>query len=90
MLSQATLPLGRSPSYEGHPPTGIDSLRGRGQRQGERPIWVEARVLDKLTALRGRGESYTATEILRVVELESQGRGRRVNRPSTCARLRLC
>jgi hypothetical protein len=38
---------------------------------GERQIWVEARVLDKLMALRGPGKSYSEV-ILELVELESQ------------------
>ena len=37
--------------------------------QGERMIWLEARVVDKLTAMRGAGESYSDV-ILRLVELD--------------------
>ncbi len=39
--------------------------------QGQRLIWLEARVIDKLTALRGHGESYSDV-ILRLVELEAR------------------
>ena len=36
--------------------------------KGERMIWVEAAVVDRLIALRGPGESYSDV-ILRLVEL---------------------
>ena len=36
---------------------------------GERAIWVETTVVDRLTAMRGPGESYSDV-ILRLVELE--------------------
>jgi hypothetical protein len=51
----ATLPLG-SVGYE-----------NAVNEKGERLIWVEARVVDKLAALRGPGESYSDV-ILRVAE----------------------
>ena len=41
--------------------------------KGERLIWMEARLVDKLTALRGHGESYSNVS-LRLVEIE-EGRG---------------
>jgi hypothetical protein len=41
--------------------------------KGERLIWVEASVVDKLTALRGPGESYSDV-IMRLVEIEAGGR----------------
>ena len=40
---------------------------------GDQFVWLERRVLDKLTALRGPGESYSDV-ILRLVELEAKGR----------------
>ena len=40
--------------------------------QGERMIWLEARVVDKITAMRGAGESYSDV-ILRLVGLEAHG-----------------
>jgi hypothetical protein len=40
---------------------------------GERQIWIDARVADRLAAMRGPGESYSDV-ILRLVELEGRGR----------------
>jgi hypothetical protein len=37
----------------------------------KRTIWIEARPLDKLAALRGPGESYSDV-ILRLTELEAR------------------
>jgi hypothetical protein len=37
--------------------------------RGERLIWLEPRVVDRLRALRGRGESYSDV-ILRLAETE--------------------
>jgi hypothetical protein len=56
-----TLPLG-SVGYDREP-----------NEKGERLIWLEPRVVDKLSALRGPGESYSDV-ILRLVESEA-GRG---------------
>ena len=56
----ATLPLG-SVGYEAKP-------------KGERMIWLEAAVVDRLTALRREGESLSDV-ILRLVEMEMRGRG---------------
>jgi predicted CopG family antitoxin len=39
-------------------------------------IWVEARVVDRLTAMRQPGESYSDV-IMRLVELETNGRLRK-------------
>ena len=55
----ATMPLG-SVAYEAQ----LDA-------QGQRLIWLEARVLDKLTALRGHGESYSDV-IRRLGEIEAR------------------
>jgi hypothetical protein len=41
--------------------------------KGERLIWVEAHVADRLSALRGPGESYSDV-ILRLVEAEAKGK----------------
>lgn len=54
----ATLALG-SVGYEG----------GAGAN-GERLVWLEARVVNKLAAMRGPGESYSEV-ILRLVEIEA-------------------
>jgi hypothetical protein len=54
----ATLPLG-SVGYE--PQTNA---------KGERMIWLEASVVDRLMAMRGPGESYSDV-ILRLVEIEA-------------------
>jgi hypothetical protein len=43
--------------------------------KGERLIWLDARVIDRLGALRGPGESYSDV-ILRLVEIEAQVRVR--------------
>ena len=39
--------------------------------KGERMIWLEARVIDKLDAIRMPGESYSDV-ILRLVEVEAK------------------
>ena len=56
-----TLPLG-SVGYE-------PALNAK----GERLIWVEAAVADRLMAMRRPGESYSDV-ILRLVEIEAKGR----------------
>ena len=48
--------------------------------KGERMIWLEARVVDKLTAMRRADESYSDV-ILRLVEVEA-GRLLAVREPS--------
>lgn len=40
--------------------------------QGERQIWIEAAVVDRLSAMRLPGESYSDV-ILRLVEIEAMG-----------------
>ena len=54
----ATLPLG-SLGFEPEP-----------NEKGERLIWIERAVVDRLMALRGPGESYSDV-ILRLVQLEA-------------------
>jgi hypothetical protein len=54
----ATLSLG-SVGYEPQP-----------NAKGERLIWIEAAIVDRLGAMRGPGESYSDV-ILRLVELEA-------------------
>jgi hypothetical protein len=44
----------------------------RREAQGKRPVWLEPAAVDRLTALRGPGESYSDV-ILRLVELEGKG-----------------
>jgi hypothetical protein len=55
----ATLPLG-SVGYEPE----VNS-------KGERRVWIEAAVADRLTAMRRRGESYSDV-ILRLAEIEAK------------------
>jgi hypothetical protein len=55
----ATLPFG-DVGYERDP-----------NAQGERMIWLEAHVVDKLTAMRRPGESYSDV-ILRLIELSQR------------------
>jgi hypothetical protein len=43
--------------------------------KGERVIWLDARVVDRLTAMRGPGESYCDV-VLRVAENEASPPGR--------------
>jgi hypothetical protein len=57
----ATLPLG-SVGYEAQ----LD-------KQGQRLIWLETAVVDRLEAMRGPGESYSDV-IMRVVGLEATQR----------------
>ncbi len=57
----ATLPLG-SVGYERAP-----------NATGERLIWLEAAVVERLTAMRGPGEGYSDV-ILRLAHLEATGR----------------
>ena len=54
----ATLPLG-SVGYEPQP-----------NAKGERLIWIEAAIVDRLGAMRGPGESYSDV-ILRLVDMEA-------------------
>jgi len=54
----STMPLG-SVAYESEP-----------NPNGERMIWLEPRVLDRLKAMRGPGESYSDV-ILRLAEASS-------------------
>lgn len=57
----ATLPLG-SVGFEPQP-----------NEKGERLIWLETVVVDRLTAMRGPGESYSDV-IMRLAELEARQR----------------
>jgi hypothetical protein len=70
----ATLPLG-SVGYEREP-----------DEKGERLIWVEARVADQLSSLRGPGETWSDV-ILRLVEIEAKGRVDRLRRAQTHLRM---
>jgi hypothetical protein len=56
----ATLPLG-SVGYEPK----VDA-------QGQRLVWLETAIVDRLGAMRGPGERYSDV-ILRLVELEAKG-----------------
>ncbi len=54
----ATLPLG-SVGYE-----------AQTNARGERLVWLETAIIDRLAAMRGPGESYSDV-ILRLVEMEA-------------------
>ncbi len=54
-------------------PARIIGYEARLNAKGERLIWVEASVVDRLAALRGPGESYSDV-ILRLVEIEAGSR----------------
>ena len=57
----ATRPLG-SVGYEPQP-----------NAKGERLIWLESPIVDRLGAMRGPGESYSDV-ILRLAKIEAKGR----------------
>ena len=40
--------------------------------KGQRLVWLEAAVVDRLAAMRGPGESYSDV-ILRLIEIEAKG-----------------
>ncbi len=48
---------------------GFVSFENASNEQGERLVWLEPRVVDRLKALRGRGESYS-DDISRLAESE--------------------
>ena len=50
-------------------PFGSVSFENKTNEQGERLIWLEPRVVDRLRVLRGKGESYSDV-ILRLAETE--------------------
>jgi hypothetical protein len=53
-------------------PLGSVEYEPEANARGERLIWVERIALDKLTQLRGPGESYSDV-VLRLVEIEARG-----------------
>jgi hypothetical protein len=53
-------------------PLGIVGYEIEANAKGERLVWIERYACDKLTALRGPGESYSDV-ILRLVEIEARG-----------------
>jgi hypothetical protein len=53
-------------------PLGSVSYENKTNDRGERYIWLEPKVVDRLRALRGRGESYSQV-ILRLAEREPSG-----------------
>ena len=53
-------------------PFGTVSFENKTNQNGERLIWLEPRVVDRLKSLRGRGESYSQV-ILRLAEREPSG-----------------
>jgi hypothetical protein len=54
-------------------PVGSVAFDPEPNEKGERLIWIEAAVADKLAAMRRPGESY-GDVILRLVEIETKGR----------------
>jgi hypothetical protein len=63
LLQTAVLDLGGS----------VHSVSPKLNEKGERLIWLEVAVLERLTALRSASKSYSEV-ILRVVEIETKGR----------------
>jgi hypothetical protein len=53
-------------------PLGSVGYENKVNEKGERLIWLDPRVVDRLSALRGPGESYSDV-ILRLVEIEAGG-----------------
>jgi predicted CopG family antitoxin len=51
--------------------------------KGERRIWIEAAVADRLTAMRRRGEGYSDV-ILRLVEIEARGGAKDIRHINRC------
>jgi hypothetical protein len=51
-------------------PFGSVSFENKIDANGDRLIWLEPSVVDRLRALRGRGESYSDA-ILRLVEIDA-------------------
>jgi hypothetical protein len=52
-------------------PLGSVSFEGEASEKGERPIWLNEVVVERLAAMRGPGESYSDV-ILRLVESEAR------------------
>jgi hypothetical protein len=66
-------------------PLGNVSFENKTNEQGQRLIWLDRAMVDRLRAMRGPGESYSDV-ILRLVEADGAGVQIRANqRP--CARL---
>ena len=53
-------------------PLGSVSFENKVNKRGERLIWLEPTVVDRLRAMRGPGESYSDV-ILRLIELPQRG-----------------
>jgi hypothetical protein len=49
--------------------------------RGERLIWLDPRIADKLTGMHGPGESHSDV-IMRLAEIEAAKRGRKRAKPS--------
>jgi hypothetical protein len=52
-------------------PLGSGAFEHELNAQGERRVWLDAAVADRLTGIRGRGESYSDV-ILRLAEIEAE------------------
>ncbi|MGO8841956.1 MAG: hypothetical protein ACLQF1_12735 [Methyloceanibacter sp.] len=55
-------------------PVGSVGYEAEANERGERLIWLEAGMADRLCAMRGQGESYSDV-ILRIAGQENAGRG---------------
>jgi hypothetical protein len=51
-------------------PLGTVSFENKTNERGERLVWLEPRMVDKLRAMRGPGESYSDV-ILRMAEIKA-------------------
>ena len=73
--------LGQHRLFDQHQPLdrGHLLLAAEPGAQGERMIWLDATVVERLSAMRGPGESYSDV-ILRLVEMEAR-RANSSNRP---------
>jgi hypothetical protein len=67
-------------------PLGSASFEREVDAKGERSVWLATAVVNRLTALRGPGESYSDV-ILRLVELEAGQRSPSMPRPRRLSRL---
>jgi hypothetical protein len=54
-------------------PLGSVSFENAFNERGERTVWLDPSLVNRLKAMRGAGESYSDV-ILRLVEMEAKGR----------------
>ena len=71
-MSYSTLKLERAGTAIARTlPLGRVAVEAEANERGERYVWLEEVWVDRLTAMRGPGESYSDA-ILRLVELEAR------------------